>query len=386
MRIQDIAIDDALLRLIAQSRSANLMKQTPNTNQTHRSDPVEIAPHSQIAADALAIESKQLQKAWMRHDLRRLDSYLTADVEDPRINVQSIITRAFLIDSIWPKEFTGLIRQEFLFGACMTFILKTLKSTPSISHQELLDALAEGSQSCGDAKIPPYLQQTYDTLSANGQDIPDYITGTLIDLPVDQEGLIAEPALSTFENLWNIVLHDRNAKSISVMEPACGSANDYRFIHSYGVSRFLGYTGFDICKKNIINAQRRFPSVNFVVDDILNLSSRNEPHDFLYAHDLFEHLSLDALDVAIAEVSRLTRKQACLSFFSMDDIDRHIVKPRGYYHCNTLSLTQVKNKLMKYAADIDVVHIDTFLKQNYRCDDYHNKNAYTLIVSFDKNC
>lgn len=38
--------------------------------------------------------------------------------------------------------------------------------------------------------------------------------------------------------------------------------------------------------------------------------------------------------------------------------------------------------LMTSAFDIDVVHIDTFLKDNYDCNDYHNKKAYTLIVSF----
>lgn len=321
----------------------------------------------------------------MRHDAGTLDSYLISDVEDPRINIQSIITRSLLIDSIWPKQFTSLIRQELLFGVCMTFILKTLRSTASISHQQLLDALSQGDQICNDIKLPDYLQQTYNSLSANDQDIPDYITHALISIPMDEDGPIAESALSTFENLWTLVLRDRDSQNISVIEPACGSANDYRFLHSYGVAGSLNYTGFDICKKNIANANRRFPKVNFICDDILNQAPRNQPHDYLYAHDLFEHLSLEALDVALAEAARLTRKQACLAFFSMADIDEHIVKPTSQYHCNTLSLAKVKKTLMKYAADIDVIHIDTFLKENFQCDDYHNKNAYTLIVSFGKS-
>ena len=39
---------------------------------------------------------------------------------------------------------------------------------------------------------------------------------------------------------------------------ACGSANDYRFLHSCGVADFLDYTGYDLCAKNIQNARGIF--------------------------------------------------------------------------------------------------------------------------------
>ncbi len=42
-----------------------------------------------------------------------------------------------------------------------------------------------------------------------------------------------------------------------MLEAACGSANDYRFLHAFGFAPFLDYAGFDISPKNIDNARRR---------------------------------------------------------------------------------------------------------------------------------
>src|SRR6266702_7644186 len=32
--------------------------------------------------------------------------------------------------------------------------------------------------------------------------------------------------------------------SLSVLEPACGSANDYRFLHACGIAQLVDYAGF----------------------------------------------------------------------------------------------------------------------------------------------
>ncbi|MDY0357889.1 MAG: hypothetical protein RBR19_18545, partial [Sedimentisphaerales bacterium] len=66
-----------------------------------------------MTGEELTGESSRLRAAWMRHDSGLLDGYLVRDVEDPRINLQSILSRSFLIDAIWPDEFTTLIREEF---------------------------------------------------------------------------------------------------------------------------------------------------------------------------------------------------------------------------------------------------------------------------------
>lgn len=220
-----------------------------------------------MTGEELTGESSRLRAAWMRHDSGLLDGYLVRDVEDPRINLQSILSRSFLIDAIWPDEFTTLIREEFRFG----------------------------------------------------------------------------------------------------------------------VARFLEYTGLDICDKNIANARRRFGSVDFRIEDFLAIRAENKSYDYLFVHDLFEHLSGAAIELALSHVSRVTRRQACLSFFNMADIPEHVIRPQGLYHWNRVSMQRVQESLMASARSIDVVPIGAFLRDNYGCTDYHNNGAYTLIVSFDAN-
>ena len=344
------------------------------------------AQEAELKTEDIVTESNRLRAAWMRHDSEVLDHYLVTDVEDPRINLQSIISRSFLIDTIWPNEFTGLIREEFRFSICLNFILKVLRNKHlRIKRESVLDALTDGRKTCGDVRIPSYLRRCFDLLSCEKQDLPDYVSDALIAPLLDEKGWLPDSVLSTFEQIWRCVLCHREANSISVLEPACGSANDYRYLDSYGMSEFLEYTGFDICDKNIANARRRFPRVRFEIGNIIDIDIpiKDNSYDFLFVHDLFEHLSPAALDIALTEISRVTRKQACLSFFNMADIDEHIIEPAGLYHWNTLSLNKVREVLMNSACDIDAIHIDTFLKDNYDCDDYHNKKAYTLIVSFN---
>ncbi len=330
-----------------------------------------------MIGDDLRVESNRLRAAWMRHDAERLDHYLVRDVEDPRINLQSIISRAFLIDALWPDEFTALIRKEFRFSICLNFILRTLQTDPAhVSRQALFETLVEERQTCNGISIPSYLREAFASASRNRKGLPDYITEALA-------GPLADGVLSTFERLWSDVLGERSADTISVLEPACGSANDFRYLHSFGLSRFLDYTGFDLCDKNVANARRRFPSVRFAVGDALSIDAEDRSYDYLFVHDLFEHLSPTALERALAEVCRVTRKQACLSFFNMADIPEHVVRPTGPYHWNTLSVTKVRAALMTSARDIHILHISTFLRDNYNCTDHHNRGAYTLIVSFD---
>jgi SAM-dependent methyltransferase len=319
----------------------------------------------------------------MRHDAGWLNRYLVADVEDPRINLQSIIGRAFLIDALWPDEFTTLIREEFRFSICLNFILRTLATEPQASRLSLLDALADGCETCGDVRLPVYLRQAFAAMSRDESALPDYLSQALTGRLSDDDDRLPDNAMSTFEHLWSSVLSRKEAGPISVLEPACGSANDYRYLHSFGLSQFLEYTGFDICEKNIANARRRFPSARFDAGDVMNIDAEDKSYDFLFIHDLFEHLSPAALERALAEVCRVTRKQACLSFFSMADIAEHVVRPVKPYHWNTLSVAKTCNTLMKSARDVDVVHIGTFLRDNYGCTDHHNRGAYAFVVSLD---
>jgi hypothetical protein len=339
---------------------------------------------ARMTSDELTAESSRLRAAWMRHDSALLDGYLVRDVEDPRINLQSILSRSFLIDAIWPDEFTALIREEFRFSICLNFILKALKTRcPQVNRQSMLNALADGRQTCGDIRIPSYLRYAFELTSREPQELPDYISQALVGPVSDQNVWLPDSALSAFEQIWHSVLCHREASRISVLEPACGSANDYRCLHSFGVSRFLEYTGLDICDKNIANARRRFGSVDFRIEDFLASGAENKSYDYLFVHDLFEHLSGAAIELALSHVSRVTRRQACLSFFNMADIPEHVIRPQGLYHWNRVSTRRVQESLIASARSIDVVPIGAFLQDNYGCTDYHNNGAYTLIVSFD---
>ena len=330
----------------------------------------------------LIAESERLDQAWTKFDPRHLDTYLVADEQDPRTNIQSIISRAFLIDSIWPEEFTALIQEELRFGLCMNFILKTVKeNSPKVTRQSILSALENNSS---DIDIPHYFKSCYEKLNSPDPQIEDYITQALIAPLSFGSSSLPESALTTFETMWYIALDDREPEKISVFEPGCGSANDYRFLDSYGAAKFLDYTGIDICQKNIDNALRRFPDVDFAVGNIMQIPAGDNTYDYSFVHDLFEHLSIPAMELSLRQLSRVTCNQACISFFNMADIPEHIVKPTGLYHVNTLSLGKVCDILKAAGAvDIDTVYIDAFLKEICDCTDCQNKNAYTLIVSFD---
>ena len=45
---------------------------------------------------SLQEESDKLARSWMQHDAGMLRDYLVAGVEDPRLNVQSVLSRHFL--------------------------------------------------------------------------------------------------------------------------------------------------------------------------------------------------------------------------------------------------------------------------------------------------
>jgi ubiquinone/menaquinone biosynthesis C-methylase UbiE len=166
-----------------------------------------------------------------------------------------------------------------------------------------------------------------------------------------------------------------------VLEPACGSANDYRFIEAFGIARLLNYTGFDLCKKNICNARQMFTDVCFKISNVLEIEAADGEFDYCFVQDLFEHLSVEAMETALAEICRVTRKAICAGFFNMYDGEQHKVRIVGDYHWNKLSVVQTKAIFERYASSVQVIHIDAFLRSKFHCEDTHNKGAYTLIVN-----
>ena len=328
--------------------------------------------------DHFKLETECLKKSWMRHNCNILRDYLVQDVEDPRINVQSILTRHFHIKQLFGDRFDDLMEHELRFSLVVNWLLGLLKKSVRAGQlHAVLDALLVGEDEAEGLKIPPYVSETFASLG-----LPNYMCDLLSWSPIETtEVPIPEYLMSTFQTIWREVLVDAQPQNISVLEPACGSANDYRFIEAFGIAELIDYTGFDLCEKNIRNARQMFPDACFEVGNVLEIEAEDREFDFCFVHDLFEHLSIEAMEAAIAEICRVTRKEICAGFFNMYDESRHVVKVIDNYHWNKLSMAETRTIFEHYASAAQVNHIDTFLRSKFRCDDTHNKGAYTLIVN-----
>jgi SAM-dependent methyltransferase len=339
---------------------------------------------------SLIAESERLARSWTQHEADWLRDYLVRDVEDPRINLQSIFTRHFLLRALFGERFQWLMEQECRFAACMNwFSAMARRLTEPEELQAIQNALSRGLDNAEGISIPGFLVHTFASLPVTTGDtrIPNYIEALLSGTRFNSGRAELDPqSLDTFRFLWNASLTPReggpilSTQLLSVLEPACGSANDYRFLHAYGLTRFLDYTGVDICAKNVENARAQFPQARFEMGNVFELSMPDQAFDLCFVHDLFEHLSLEGLDIAIREVCRVTRRGLCVGFFNLDEIPEHIVRPTEEYHWNTLSLSRMKQAFASYGFTARVLNVGAFLRQHFGAEETHNANACTLIL------
>lgn len=310
----------------------------------------------------------------MQYDASMLRDYLVADVEDPRLNIQSILSRHFLLEQLGAAEkFTTLREHEFRFAIFTNWLLRLArKHFDDESKAELLFALQKSADNFEGTPIPPAISKTFQQLKT--APIPNYIEQSLATTTS------FENLLNTFQHLWNQTLATETFPKISVVEPACGSANDYRFLDAYGLSRFLDYAGFDLCEKNIQNAREMFPAVRFEVGNAMHLTLPDKSIDCCFVHDLFEHLSIEAMERSLAETCHVTRSAMALNFFSMHEAEDHIIRPVDNYHWNIVSLDKIRDLLTSHGFEIQSIHIPTFLKTCFAHNETHNPNAYTLIA------
>jgi SAM-dependent methyltransferase len=243
--------------------------------------------------------------------------------------VQSILTRHFLIQELFGERFEDLMEQELRFALMVNWLLCLLKkSTKAGQLHAVLDALLTAEDKDGGLEIPPYISETFSALT-----LPNYICDLLCWAPVETtEVPVPEYLMSTFQMIWREILAEEQPQHISVLEPACGSANDYRYIEAFGIARLLDYTGFELCDKNVSNARYMFPSLCFKVGNVLEINADNNTFDYFVAHDLFEHLSVEAMETAIAEICRVTHKGICAGFFNMYDGKQHKIQFAGDYY------------------------------------------------------
>ena len=317
-------------------------------------------------------EERNLEEHWDELEEGYLDSYLVSGVEDPRINVQSILTRSLIADWLWPGEFSGLVDEELRFGAVMTWVLRRLQA--GWQPAELLRHIRE-NRDCPDA-----VHRLYSALEDGGSGVPNYISAALSR---PGEGAhIPRPALNVFRGAWQEALQGREAEPFSVLEPACGSANDYRSIHGRGLADYIHYSGFDIAPANIRNASERFPGVDFFVDSIMDCGVEDDSYDCAFVHDVFEHLSVPAMRDALAEVCRTTRREAWLHFFNAEDRAEHRVKPVEDYYRNLLSVPRLVESLEELGREVQVIAIPRLLEEKFGLGGcYYNQQAVTLLAA-----
>lgn len=322
-------------------------------------------------------ESERLAFAWQRHSASFLDHYLTADVEDPRINAQSILMRALLVDSLFPGQHSALIDQEFAFGLSLTWIIQQRKA--GVERSDLAEHLELG------ANLPAFVRELQAYLNEQDE-LPDYLWEAL-SLPLEGDSLLPERPFQTFRDLWREALADAEPAipSPSVLELACGSANDFRVWAEHGLANFVSYSGMDIAPKNIENARRRFPEIDFRVGNAMSIALPDDSVPFVLAQDLFEHLSLLAMEQSLAEIARVCSGEAWLGFFNLADIPDHQARPTEYYHWNMLSLPRIIGSMEALGGEIEVISIPLMMGEKFGYWEYYNKEAITLVVRFRKS-
>jgi ubiquinone/menaquinone biosynthesis C-methylase UbiE len=329
----------------------------------------------------LHAESEKLARSWERHEAAMLRDYLVADVEDPRLNVQSLLTRHYLLFSLFGDRFTELATEELRFAAVMNWLLGLAKD-PGTDAGSVLHSLRVGADNAEGVEIPAFVARAFRQLprSASGVELPNYVAAAL-ERAVAGAAFIWPPAeFDTFMNAWSAVLASAPAPDATVIEPACGSANDYRFFHRCGLARLVRYAGFDISAKNIRNAGAMFPGVSFAVGNAFDLPVVDGAFDFTVVHDLFEHLSDTGIEQAVAEVCRVTRRGLCVAFFNMEEVPEHLIRPVEEYHWNLLSMERMRAAFAAAGFHGQVIHVGAFLRARVGCLTTHNPNAYTFLL------
>lgn len=339
--------------------------------------------------ESLRNESEKLARSWMQHEASWLRDYLVSGVEDPRVNVQSILSRHFLIRALCGDTFIELMEQEYRFAAMMNWLLPLAEKAGEADDLEaVLFGLRRGADDVEGIRIPAWAARIYGMLPASveGILIPNYVE-RFLNKPqaADSRGSGAAEILDTFSRVWAEVLGSQRSAPglhrISVLEPACGSANDFRFFHSCGIAPLIDYTGFDLCAKNIENARALFPSMRFATGNVFAIEAPEAAFDCCVVHDLFEHLSFEGLEAAVNEICRVTRHGICAHFFQMDEIPAHVLRPVDEYHWNLLSMAATRELFARNGFQAQVLHIGTFLRELTGCDCTHNPNAYTFLLS-----
>lgn len=287
------------------------------------------------------IERFLLRRIWSGVSAEMLDHYLVSGYQNPRINMQSVLLRHFLLRRLGISD-PDLMEGELRFAVELNEALQTRAAELGVQMGSYIDPRKQAAVRRVDAVI------------AGRQ--------------------------SEFEVRWASALAGRPATRLEVLELACGSANDYRSFVDYGIARHLDYRGIDLTPKNIENARRRFPDVAFEVGDMLDLPMPDRSVDYVIASDVFEHLSLAGMEQALSETTRLARRGVAFTFFNMSEAAEHEVHARGAYHWNRLSRPRIDAFVRERFPSVTVFPIAGWLTERFEYRHSYNRHAYSIFA------
>lgn len=332
----------------------------------------------------LSEETRRLEQAWLRHSEEMLRDYLVAGIHDPRLNPQSIRGRHFLIHALFDERFATLRDEEFRFATVMRWLLETAREFPNAEDWNVIAyGLERGADNVEGIPLPPHVVNAFGMLpkEADGVTVPNYLREVMVAAQ-GAEGAVkaVQQKLDLFATLWKQCLEKEQPAKISVLEAACGSANDYRALEQYGLSAHIGYVGFDLCEKNVLNARQMFPEARFEAGNVFSINHPDRTFDCCIAHDLLEHLSIEGLEQAVSELARVAQRGVFIGFFQMHEGAEHVVRVVGDYHINTLSLPLVRKLFAKHGMQTKAMHVVSWLKYQQNCsDEIYYDTAYDLI-------
>lgn len=286
------------------------------------------------------------EQTWSRRDAEMLDRYLVSGYQNPRINVQSVLLRHFLISKLFDPTFEQLADEELRHAIELNEIIRRRALELEVTMGSYLDPTRQAA-----------VRQ------------------------VDQ--VIADRELE-FERRWRAELSERASDPLRVLEFACGSANDYRAFVGFGLAPHLDYTGVDLARKNIENALRRFPDTRFKVASILDLPYADGSFDFVIAADIFEHLAPEEMETALDEACRLAARGVALTFFNMSGAPDHAIQRRGTYHWNRLSAPMIEAHLRRRFSTVRMIPVASWLKETFGYAHSYNRHAYTIFAENDQ--
>ncbi|HEX5038723.1 MAG TPA: class I SAM-dependent methyltransferase [Candidatus Limnocylindria bacterium] len=292
------------------------------------------------------VERFLLQRWWNLAPADMLDSYLVSGYQNPRINIQSILQCHFLLRRLFGTEFDGVMAEELRFAVDMNERLRLRAVELGVAMGAYLDR----------------------TRAAEVRRVEEAIRGRQTE----------------FVDRWRSLLGGSRAGPISVLELACGSANDYRAFVECGLAAFLDYRGIDLTAKNVENARRRFPGVRFEVGDVRQVVAPDASVDYVVASDIFEHLAPTTREAALGEAIRIARRGLAFTFFNMDEIPDHEIRPRGIYYWNRLSRGRIEERIRARFSDVEVVPIGRWLGAELGYRHTYNPKAYSIFAEHSR--